>query len=82
MCRRRAEQELASVGDPSLGEWREWSGYAYHLRRRLTAAEQERVGPVVDVRLTEEARRRALALGHLLTLVPSGILHGEVGDLP
>ena len=34
----------------------------YHIRRRLSAAEEARVGPVVDIRGTEEARRRYLAV--------------------
>ena len=78
---RQAERELAGVGDAALGEWREYSGRAFHLRRRLNAAEEQSVGPAVDVRGTDEARRRALTLGHLLDYVPDEILDDELGAL-
>lgn len=74
-----AVRQLRGVGDPSLGEWREWSGRAFHIRRRLSEAEQRRVGPVVDVRGTSEAARRASALGDLLVYAPAGVLADELG---
>lgn len=43
------------MGDASLGEWQEWSGYAYHVRRRMTSTEQLLVGEAVDLRGTAEA---------------------------
>jgi hypothetical protein len=46
------------VGDAFLGEWEEYSGYAFHIRRRLDAAEQAVIGEVCDIRGTPEARRR------------------------
>jgi hypothetical protein len=46
------------MGDASLGEWEEWSGRVYHLRRRLSRKEQSLVGDVVDVRGTTEGKRR------------------------
>jgi hypothetical protein len=49
---------LDGYGDASLGEWEEIGRTAFHLRRRLSAAEQQRVGPVVDIRGTDEAVRR------------------------
>jgi len=55
-----ARMALNGVGDPRLGEWEEWTGFAFHVRRRLTAREQRSVGPVVDIRGTsEEADRLA-----------------------
>ena len=48
---------LAGVGDMDH-EWHEWTGYAYHVRRRLTIKEQEVVGAVVDCRGTEEFAKR------------------------
>jgi hypothetical protein len=57
-----AQRQLARVGDARLGEWTEWTGRAFHLRRRLTAAEARLVGPVVDIRGTEEARARLCAV--------------------
>lgn len=58
---RKAREALEGVGDASLGEWTEWTGVAFHVRRRLTEEEQSLVGPVVDVRGTEEAQRRMKA---------------------
>lgn len=80
LCRGRAVAALDGVGDPTLGEWHECSGAAFHLRRRLTDAEQQRVGPVVDVRRTAEAARRGRALGGLLRHVPAHVLAEEIGD--
>jgi len=56
--RRRALDALSAVGDKRLGEWHQWTGVAYHVRRRLSAQEQMLVGPVVDIRGTEEADQR------------------------
>lgn len=72
-------RQLQGVGDPTLGEWREWSGRAFHLRRRLSAREQRSVGQAVDVRGTPEAVRRAQALGDLLAYAPREVLADEVG---
>jgi len=55
----RAREELAGVGDPSLGEWMELGDVGVlHIRRRLSVDEAPSVGPVVDVRGTWEATRR------------------------
>lgn len=56
------------MGDASLGEWVEhWPGSAFHLRRRLSAREQQLVGEVVDIRGDEaEVARRLKPLAHLL----------------
>lgn len=82
LCEQRAEQALEGVGDPALGEWREWTGRAFHLRRRLTADEQSTVGPAIDIRRTPEAARRAAKLGQLLTHVPDDVLADEIGEMP
>lgn len=74
-----AVRQLTGVGDPSLGEWREWSGRAFHIRRRLAVREQRSVGPVVDVRGTPEARERAARLGDLLRFAPAEALAEELG---
>lgn len=60
---------IKSVGDATLGEWEEWTGYAYHVRRRLSAREQQSVGPVVDVRGTAEANHR---LARVRRWLPAG----------
>lgn len=72
-------QALDGLGDPALGEWHEWSGAAYHIRRRLTEAEQAGIGPAVDVRGTPEAVRRVAALGGLLRFAPPEVLASEMG---
>lgn len=72
-------RQLRGVGDPVAGEWREWTGRAFHMRRRLTAREALAVGPVVDVRGTTEARHRASRLGDLLRFAPAEVLAEELG---
>lgn len=72
------ERQLTGVGDATLGEWREWTGRAFHLRRRLSVREQRAVGPVVDIRGTPEARQRAERLGSLLAYAPAEVLAEEL----
>lgn len=52
-----AYKHLAGVGDRAH-EWCEWTGRAYHVRRRLAAAELAVVGGAVDCRGTGEGKRR------------------------
>jgi hypothetical protein len=68
----QARRALEGVGDPSLGEWEEWTGFAFHLRRRLNLHEEAAVGPVIDVRGTVEGRRR---LGAVERYIPADHLH-------
>jgi hypothetical protein len=56
--RRVALIALDGVGSALLGEWYEWTGRAFHVRRRLRPEEAEKVGPVLDIRGTGEARLR------------------------
>jgi hypothetical protein len=53
-----ARDVLGGFGDATLGEWTEDRRTAFHLRRRLSAYEQKRVGDAADLRGTEEARKR------------------------
>lgn len=53
---------LARVGDASLGEWQEWSGTAYHIKRRLSRKEQQSVGQPKDIRNTPEQNTRQMAV--------------------
>ena len=77
--RRMADKVLEGVGDARLGEWQE-RHESIHVRRRLSEREQLLVGPVVDIRGTEEARQRAKALPpHLFEHIPGDILREEVG---
>jgi hypothetical protein len=56
--RRITYNALWGCGDPRLGEWTEWTGYSYHLRRRLSVIEARRIGEVRDIRGTPEATAR------------------------
>lgn len=79
----QAERELSDCGDASLGEWREWTGFAMHIRRRLSESEQREVGPVADIRRTPEAAWRARKLGQRwLQLAPAEVLADEIGATP
>lgn len=49
---------LEGVGDASLGQWEEYTGYAFHLRRRLSSSEQSKVGDAIDTRGTPEQEKR------------------------
>lgn len=63
---RIARQQLEGAGAADLGEWPQWTGRAFHLRRRLSVEEAGMVGPVVDVRGTFEAEVRLRPVRHLL----------------
>jgi hypothetical protein len=75
---READQQLEGIGNASLGEWREWSGKAFHLRRRLSAAEQIHIGLAVDIRGTDEARMRLGRVGNMLRLAPAELVREEM----
>lgn len=45
-----------------MGEWQEWSGTAYHIKRRLSRKEQQSVGQPKDIRGTQEQDTRQLAV--------------------
>jgi hypothetical protein len=53
-----AREELEGVGDPSLGEWEEVTPVAYHLRRRISEKEQKKIGEAIDIRGTDEEKKR------------------------
>ncbi len=79
MCEQRARAELAGRGDAAAGEWVEWTG-VLHLRRRLSDLEALAVGPVLDIRRTDEARARLRALPpRLRRLLPRAVLMEEAG---
>lgn len=68
---------LAGVGDPKAGQWSEWTGKAFHLRRRLTSNEEKMTGPVIDIRGTTEAMERVRNLSPMAQAWAKRI--GEVG---
>jgi hypothetical protein len=57
-----AFETLTGFGDAAHGEWIENRPKAFHLRRRLTAVEQEQIGDAVDCRGTDEALARFAAM--------------------
>lgn len=57
----KALAALTGVGDRSQ-QWEQWTGYAYHVRRRLTSDEQRPIGEVEDRRGTDYAQERFAAL--------------------
>jgi len=57
-CHKVAKNSIGGVGDAELGEWHEWSGFAYHVRRRLKPEEELLIGPAIDIRGTHEATNR------------------------
>ena len=57
---------LEGFGDASAGEWTEDRPRAFHLRRRLSEKEQERVGQALDCRNTEEGIVRFERIANLL----------------
>lgn len=63
-----ALEELRGVGNAALGQWEEWSGRAYHIRRRLSREEQKSVGDPLDIRNTPEALKRCAQVQQYLPL--------------
>lgn len=61
-----AARVLDGVGSRIAGEWHEWTGKAYHIRRRLTQEEMNVTGPVVDIRGTPEAVMRLALVRHIV----------------
>jgi hypothetical protein len=57
-----AREILDGFGDAGLGEWTEDRPKAFHIRRRLTPREQERVGDAVDIRGSAEEKSRMAIL--------------------
>jgi hypothetical protein len=55
-----AMRALNGVGDATAGEWRDWTGKAYHVRRRLTAKECGDKIAMRDARQTVEASTRLI----------------------
>ena len=70
-------KHLAGVGDRAH-EFLEWTGYAYHVRRRLTEAEQAPIGPALDLRGSDEGWER---LQRILDVLPPGGLKMAAAEL-
>lgn len=70
---------LHRVGAQHLGEWHDWTGRAYHVRRRLHANEQAIVGDVKDIRRTDEAMERLAAIAQIIPRQAAQIALQEIG---
>lgn len=66
------------MGDETAGQWEEYTGKAFHVRRRLTNEEQKPIGPAVDIRGTAEARNRINAVRIVQPYLPAEILMAEM----
>lgn len=62
-----------NYGRDRAGEWEEWTGYAYHVRRRLTPTEQRDIGEAIDIRGTAEAHRRLARVLEYAQRSPQGL---------
>jgi hypothetical protein len=69
---------LEGVGDEVAGQWHEYTGKAFHVRRRLTLEEQDLIGPAVDVRGTPEALSRINAIMIVQPYLPEALLMAEL----
>ena len=56
---------LVGVGDKSH-EFSQYTGYGFHLRRRLTLVEQTSIGDAVDCRGSAEGVERLCRIAHML----------------
>lgn len=75
--RELALQALEGVGDEVAGQWEEFTGKAFHVRRRLTLEEQTPIGPAVDVRGTREALNRLNAVRIVMPYLPEAMIMAE-----
>lgn len=76
--RELALMALEGVGDEVTGQWEEYTGKAFHVRRRLTIEEQNPIGPAVDVRGTREAFNRLNAIRIVMPYLPEEMLMAEM----
>ena len=76
--RELALSAIESVGDETAGQWEEFTGKAFHIRRRLTMEEQESIGEAVDIRGTAEARNRINAVRVVVPFLPEEMVMAEM----
>ena len=70
--RQVAIKALRQVGDATRGQWEEWSGFAYQIKRRMTPQEEvlARIDALRDIRGTEEENARYDAVQKLYPHIP------------
>lgn len=69
---------VEGVGDEVSGQWEEYTGKAFHVRRRLSAEEQESIGPAIDIRGTPEAMSRINNIRMVMPFLPRELLMAEM----
>jgi hypothetical protein len=79
VLREAAFEMLEGFGDASLGEWIDDRPKGFHLRRRLTAKEQELVGEAVDCRGGEEGIARFRRMKTVLPAALYPLIEEELG---
>lgn len=70
---------LNHVGENARKDIHEWTGYAFHIRRRLTPKEQAGVGEAVDLRKSGEGYARLRAIRDLLPSQAIALARRELG---
>lgn len=77
-----AYEILNGFGDELLGEWTEDRPQAFHVRRRLTEAEAQKIGDAVDLRGTDEGTERFEAIKWVLPVPAIAMALEELNDKP
>jgi hypothetical protein len=78
VLRQIAEDSIKGVGDINY-EWHECSGYAYHIRRRLTVEKQKITGAPIDCRNTNDGLRRYETIKSSLPAIAKFMVQEELG---
>lgn len=69
---------MDGVGDEASGQWEEYTGKAFHIRRRLTVEEQASIGEAIDIRGTKEAMNRINAVRIVVPFLPEEMVMAEM----
>jgi hypothetical protein len=75
-----AREILDGYGDATIGEWTEDRPNAFHLRRRLSCAEQLTVGNAIDLRGTPEALERFKRIADTIPQELTPLAMEELGE--
>lgn len=78
ILRQYALDALRDVGDETSGQWEEYTGKAFHIRRRLTLEEQSSIGEAIDIRGTREAMNRINAVRIVVPFLPEEMVMAEM----
>lgn len=78
ILRQYALDALRDVGDEVSGQWEEYTGKTFHIRRRLTLEEQSSIGEAIDIRGTREAMNRINAVCIVVPFLPEEMVMAEM----